>query len=197
MKAEYLSLLTDTIRACSDMSHNSVELLAAHCTVLELEKQQTFIRQGIANAQEYFLLEGLVRSYAFSDSHADVTLYFYGAKSVLPPNTTRTAGGLSTLNFESLTPTMLAAIPADVFSNLMRSNTEIYRFAHTVLEHELQAKTRKEIGMAVLPARARLLELRGLFPSLENWVSHAHIASYLGITQVSLSRLRKEIAQNR
>ena len=195
MKAEYRALLADTVRHYSDMSRNSLELLAGHCTILEPDKQQTFIRQGLANGQEYFLLDGLVRSFASSDLHDDVTLYFYGPQSVLPPHTTRTANGLSTLNYESLTSCVLAAIPADVFSRLMRENTEIYRFAHTVLERELQAKTRKEIGMAVLPARDRLLELRAIFPALENWVAHAHIASYLGITQVSLSRLRKEIAQ--
>lgn len=195
MTAEHHTLLADTIRHYSDMSRTSLELLAGHCTVLEPDKHRTFIRQGLANGQEYFLLDGLVRSFATSDLHDDVTLYFYGPQSVLPPHTTRTANGLSTLNYESLMPCVLAAVPAEVFSGLMRENTEIYRFAHAVLERELEAKTRKEIGMAVLPAKERLLELRAIFPALENWVAHAHIASYLGITQVSLSRLRKEMAR--
>ena len=197
MTSEQYTLFTDTIRAFSDMSRNSVDLLAEHSTIIELGKQQTFIRHNIANGLEYYLLDGLVRSYAFSESQTDVTLYFYGARSILPPHTTRTAGGLSTLNYESLEPTLLAAIPADTFSGFMRGNSEIYRFAHEVLERELKAKTQKEIGMAVLPAKERLLELRDLFPALENRIPHAHIASYLGITQVSLSRLRKEIARSR
>lgn len=195
MTTEHHALLAATVRHYTDMSRNSLDLLVGQCTVLEPGKPQTFIRHGLANAQEYFLLDGLVRSYASSHIHDDVTLYFYGPQSVLPPHTTRTAKGLSTLNYETLTPCVLAAVPADVFSRLMRENIEIYRFAHTVLERELQAKTRKEIGLAVLPARERLLELRAIFPGLENRVAHAYIASYLGITQVSLSRLRKELAR--
>lgn len=195
MLDEYFARFADTLRSYCDMSRHTLDVLAGHCQVLELDPARIFIRQGLANAQEYFLLDGLVRSFASSDLHDDVTLYFYGSGSVLPPHTTRTAGGLSTLNYENLTPCVLAAVPADVFSRLMRENIEIYRFAHTVLERELQAKTRKEIGLAVLPARERLLELRAVFPGLENRIAHAYIASYLGITQVSLSRLRKELAR--
>lgn len=196
MDQALFSLLQETIDTYFNMSRNNLQLLAEHCTILKLEKQQIFIRQGLANAQEYFLLDGLVRSYTLSASGADITLYFYGSKSILPPNPTRIANGLSTLHFESLIPTTLAAIPADKFSGFMRGNSEINRFAHAVLERELQNKTRKEITLAALSARERLLELREIFPALENLIPHVHIASYLGITQVSLSRLRKEIAQN-
>lgn len=196
MDQALLPLLQETIDAYFNMSRNNLQLLAEHCTILKLEKQQTFIRQGLANEQEYFLLDGLVRSYILSASGADITLYFYCSKSILPPNSTRTANGLSTLHFESLTAATLAAIPAGTFSGFMRGNSEINRFAHAVLERELQTKNRKEVGLAALTAKERLLELRGIFPALENRISHAHIASYLGITQVSLSRLRKEIAQN-
>jgi CRP-like cAMP-binding protein len=55
-------------------------------------------------------------------------------------------------------------------------------------------KVEKEIGLASLTAKERLLSFRQQFPMFENLISHPDIASYLGITNISLSRLRKELS---
>ena len=59
---------------------------------------------------------------------------------------------------------------------------------------ELQNKVEKEIEMASLTAKERLINFRNKFQSLENIVPHTTIATYLGITNISLSRLRKELS---
>jgi hypothetical protein len=52
------------------------------------------------------------------------------------------------------------------------------------------AKVEKEIALASLKGKDRLLLLRKNYPNIENCIPHADIASYLGITTISLSRLR-------
>ena len=94
-------------------------------------------------------------------------------------------------NFQALTDLKLATINAKAFREQIRHNAEIRDFANTVLKNELLQKMEKEIGLASLTAKERLLKFREQFPMLENLISHADIASYLGITNVSLSRLRK------
>lgn len=71
-------------------------------------------------------------------------------------------------------------------------NLEIRAWGNEVLKHELALKVKREIQLASLNAKGRLLKFREQFPLLENLVPHPAIASYLGITNVSLSRLRKE-----
>ncbi|MEM6343465.1 MAG: hypothetical protein AAF927_06275 [Bacteroidota bacterium] len=61
------------------------------------------------------------------------------------------------------------------------------------MQNELLQKVDKEIGLASLKAKDRLIKFREEYPQLENLIPHPHIASYLGITNISLSRLRKEI----
>jgi CRP-like cAMP-binding protein len=70
---------------------------------------------------------------------------------------------------------------------------EIRNFANTVLQNELLAKIDKEIGLASLSAKDRLLHFRNKYPLLENIIPHPDIASYLGITNISLSRLRRDL----
>ncbi len=73
-------------------------------------------------------------------------------------------------------------------------NQEIKHFAYKVIQNELISKMEKEIGMASLPAKERLSKFREKFKSLENIIPHTDIASYLGITNISLSRLRKDLS---
>ena len=101
--------------------------------------------------------------------------------------------GISSLNFQALTTVRLGEIDARAFEQLMVDNLEVREFGNTVLRNELQQKVQKEIGMASLTARERLLKLREDFPLLENLIPHGHIATYLGITNISLSRLRREL----
>ncbi len=76
----------------------------------------------------------------------------------------------------------------------MIENIEIRTFGNLVLQNELKSKVEKEIGLASLSAKERLIEFRKKYKILENFVPHTDIASYLGITNISLSRLRKELS---
>lgn len=191
------SLLEQTIAAYYPLSTSAQREIISAATLIAIAKNQSFIHAGTRDTNEYFLLEGVARSCVLTTQGDDVTISFYQEKSILPPNTTRTIGGRSTLDFESLTPITLASVDVTTFSGLMRSNREIYEFGHRVMERELQRKSKKEIGLASLAAKDRLLELRKDYPMLENQAPHAAIASYLGITNISLSRLRKELASER
>jgi hypothetical protein len=75
----------------------------------------------------------------------------------------------------------------------MVQDLEIREFGNTVLRNELKKKVEKEIGLASLTAKERLIQFRKDYPFLENLIPHPYIASFLGITNVSLSRLRKEL----
>jgi CRP-like cAMP-binding protein len=113
--------------------------------------------------------------------------------SILSPHTTRTIKGFSSLNFQALTDAKLAELDASEFESLMVENLEIREFGNTVLRQELGKKVDKEISLASLTAKERLLKFREQYPLLENLIPHNDIATYLGITNISLSRLRREL----
>jgi CRP-like cAMP-binding protein len=168
------------------------ETVVALCKSRTVSKGDTFIQLGKRNEQEYFLLGGIVRSFLTNREGNEVTLSFYEGPAVLSPFLTRTVAGRSILNFQALTVCRLAALDAAAFEKLIEEDVEVRRFANDVLRGELMQKIRKEIGLAAHTAAERLDQFRQQYPALENTIPHPMIASYLGITNVSLSRLRKK-----
>lgn len=156
-------------------------------------KEDCFIQKNKANNYEYFVFEGICRSYLIDPEGEEITISFFNPKSVLSPYVTRTIKGFSTLYFEALTDIKLGLINAAEFEQLMVDDLGIREFGNSVLRLELSKKVDKEIQMASFTAKERLLKFREEYHKLENIVPHPKIASFLGITNVSLSRLRKDL----
>jgi CRP-like cAMP-binding protein len=165
--------------------------VAALCESLVVDKGDTFIELGKRNGQEYILQHGIVRSYLLNPAGNEVTLSFFEGPAVLSPFLTRTAAGRSLLNFQALTSCHLAVLNAPAFEKRIEEDLEVRAFANDVLRRELVQKVHKEIGLSAHSAAQRLDQFRKQYPTFENTVPHPMIASYLGITNVSLSRLRK------
>ncbi|MCC6549685.1 MAG: Crp/Fnr family transcriptional regulator [Ignavibacteriaceae bacterium] len=184
--------LINSIYRISDNSYGEIDKLFEYRCY---EAGETFVNKNQFNDKEYFLLNGICKSFLINPGGDEITLSFFGEKTVLSPHTIRTKNQLSLICVKSLTKAEAVTLDANKFAELMVSNIEIRNFGNQVLRNELADKMEKEIGMASLTAKERLLNFRKKYPSLENVIPHTDIATYLGITNVSLSRLRKEAAR--
>ena len=82
-----------------------------------------------------------------------------------------------------------------VLDKLRTEYAEFREFGQRVLETELSRTFFNEVIYRSYNAKERLLAMREQYPNLENLVPHNVIASYLGITNVSFSRLRNELSK--
>ena len=181
------------VNKVSPVSEGSLDLICDLILVEDYEKGDVFIDRGKKNNKEYFVYKGVCRSFLLSPEGEEVTISYFLEGSVLSPNKTRTANQISHLNFQALTKLTVASLNADKFEQLMINHIDIREFGNMVLQFELLAKVEKEIALASLNAKERLILFREKYHFLENLISHVDIASYLGITNISLSRLRKEL----
>lgn len=188
-------MIKEIVNSIVPLSIKSLNEIEALVKLVDCKRGETFVHRGKRNSEEYFLLDGICKSYLLSPDGNEITISFFNPKSILSPFTTRTKEDISVLNFQACTDIKLATINANDFEKLMIDNLEIRNFANTVLRNELSQKVEKEIGMASLSAKERLLKMREQFPMLENFVPHTDIASYLGITNISLSRLRSDLTR--
>ena len=183
------------INKVSPVSEGSLDLVNDLIVIEVYEKGEVFIDRGKRNNEEYFVFECICRSFLLSPEGDEVTISYFLEGNVLSPNKTRTANQISHLNFQALTKLTVASLNADKFEQLMINHIDIREFGNMVLQNELLAKVEKEIALASLNAKERLILFREKYHFLENLISHVDIASYLGITNISLSRLRKGLME--
>ena len=175
------------------LSESAIKKVQEITQIIHLSKGTFITQTGNNNNLEYFVLRGVCKSCLNNVDGEEITLSFFMPNTVISPFTTRSKEGKSILNIKCLTDVEIATMDAHKFETLMIEDEEIRIFGNTVLRNELMDKVQKEIGLASLPSKNRLQILRKKYPNIENLVAHTDIASYLGITPISLSRLRSKI----
>ncbi|MCE7072587.1 Crp/Fnr family transcriptional regulator [Dyadobacter sp. CY327] len=178
------------------LTHASLNAIVENCTVKSLKKDEYLVRQQRSDAHEYFLIDGIIQRSKFDSKDQCVTIGFYMPGSALTPHYARTDNGMHIFNLQALTDCTLAKIPVNTLDSLRFSDADIRFFGQKVVEAELFRSIAHEISFRSLNAKERLIALRSDYPNIENRVAHSVIASYLGITPVSFSRLRNELANS-
>jgi len=187
--------LSDILTNFGIVSSFSRQLFLEKAEVVELPKNHIIFSEGKKNNYEYILISGVVHRYNISDKGDMVTSGFYMSESVITPHFARTNNRKSIFSLQCLTDVVLAEILVEDLDNLRYTNKEYNDFGQRIIESELTQTFNNEVVFRSFNAKERLLVLRKQFPNLENLIPHTIIASYLGITNISLSRLRNELAK--
>lgn len=163
---------------------------ASHWKRKLLNKGAYLTRQEQLETDEFILLEGCLASSICDQDGKEVCVGFYVGPSVVTPNIARTRGGVSLVSIAATTDASLARINSNLLSNLMISSEPVRNWANGVLRDALSRKVDREWCLAALGGAERLNWFRRAFPGYEEIFTHALIASFLGITPVTMSRLR-------
>jgi len=147
-------------------------------------------RQEQSETREFVLLEGCLASSICDHDGKEICVGFYVGPCVVTPNIARTRNGLSLVSIVAMTDSLLALIDSDVLSNRMISSEPIRNWANGILREALSRKVDREWCLAALGGAERLTWFRQEFPGYEDIFPHTLIASFLGVTPVTMSRLR-------
>lgn len=174
----------------SEHSWNELKPLLRNKTA---KKQQFIVKENQQYPNEIFLISGIVRLYYIGINGEEINIAFYKGADTLPPFFTRNINEKHSCNIETLTNVEYIEFDAPKFSQLTKTKSDIQHFAYQIVERELQYKIEREKLYLSQNATKRLQSFRKYYKGLENEIPHYHIASYLGISPVSLSRLRKQL----
>lgn len=153
------------------------------------------IRRGESQPGEIFILEGILRTFLSDSEGREVTLNIHVGPCTYTPSIGREIESISRIDCESLTEVRIARFSTDNLIECMVGSTEVQRWGDAVLRGELVVRADREWALAALPGLERLQQFRLRYPGLEDQIPHYHIASFLGLTPVTLSRLRSQLDQ--
>jgi CRP-like cAMP-binding protein len=140
----------------------------------------------------YFIKKGIVRAYANPDDE-EITFWFgkEGDAVISMKNYVENQKGYETIGL--LEPCDLYEIQTEDLRKLYNTDIHIANWGRKFAEQELIKVEERFISRQCKTALERYKELMNKDPDLLQRVQLIHIASYLGVTPVSLSRIRSEL----
>ena len=160
-------------------------------------KKGDFILTNGQVATAYYLLEyGLTRSYLHDYEGNEVTINFCSCNDVVIEVASFFQRSPTVENIQALTDTKLWKIRFNDFQELFHQIPEFREWGRSWMVKELVHSKNRAVAMITEPATTRYLRLIKEKPILIQLAPLKHIASYLGITDTSLSRIRKEIVHS-
>ena len=195
MQKEYNIILSRILNAYAPVGQAAVELIFENGNVEEVRKDEIIFHEKRFNAFEYFQLEGVSHRFNIDSDTQTVTTGIYQNEIVITPHFTRTTNSQSIFSLQALTDCCYLKVPAGTFRDLSDQNQQIRMFGRAVVEREFIRNLNFEVLFRSYTAKERLIYFRTNYPLLENIIPHTVIASFLGITPVSFSRLRNELAK--
>lgn len=141
----------------------------------------------------YILLSGVIRCYLSTESGKDYNKSFYLPISFVGSLTALIKSKPSLFVFETLTACEVYEVDYKKFMDLCKENSGVNTLYSKVLEAVYMKYENRLMDLIALDAKGRYLELRKQVPMVETLIPQYHIASYLGITPVQLSRIRRKL----
>lgn len=164
-----------------------------NCDVKELEKNEFLLQPNEYCKHIFFVEKGLLRQYSIDDKGKEYILYFAPEKWFIMDRDSMYFNRPSQYFIQALEPTRVAIIN-DSFFKKMEFEVPAFRDFNNLLLHNHISVLQKRITMLMSnTAEERYLQFIKTYPNIFSRVPQTMIASYLGITPESLSRVRKEL----
>jgi CRP-like cAMP-binding protein len=142
----------------------------------------------------YFLIDGLARYYYLTEKGKEFNKSFAEKKGHLLSSISAVSHGTgSPFSVEVLSSFTTLYIPYKKLLELGEKYKEWNDLLLRIYENLIIKKERREADFLLLSARERYEKFLSDYSMIEDAVPNYHIASYLGITDVALSRIRKEM----
>jgi CRP-like cAMP-binding protein len=158
-----------------------------------LRKGQNFLSEGEVPKKFAFVNKGLFRYYYVDRKGNEFTKGFFEENVFLSSYSAMIAGRESFFSIEALEDSSLVVFEYNHWKELFKQHNCWSLFLIAILEKGFTKKETREREFLLFDAEERYRAFSQNNPGLEQRVKQHMIASYLGITNVALSRVRKKM----
>lgn len=160
-----------------------------------LARNEYFLKANTVCDAYLFLENGFMRSFALDPEGRDVTTGFFSGNGVVFEVASFFNRTKSVESIQTLTDCTGWVISYEQLNRLFHALQEFREFGRHILVRGLVTLKGRMLSMITQTAEERYAQLLHTNPELFQHAQLKHIASYLGITDSSLSRIRKEFSK--
>ena len=169
-------------------------LISDKLKVKHFEKNEMILMKGDVSTFSFFVMSGLLRSYSIDSKGKTHIIQFAPEQWWISDRNGMLFSEASEFFIDAVEPTLAVIMPKNFFNEAAKHVPCIHDLNFTMLNNSIRFMQKRINMLLSATAEERYLNFIKLYPNLTLRVPQWMIASYLGITPESLSRVRKDLA---
>lgn len=191
MLEKFAQYLRDRLSITDEQAIEAVSCLKTKT----IKKGETLLNPGDLKSESYFINSGLLRYFSIDEKGKEHIIQFAPENWMLSDRDTFVFNEPSVFYIEAIEDTEVVVVKKDFFSAIQNIVPEILQLNILMLHNSIRFMQKRINMLLSATAEERYLDFIKLYPSLTLRVPQWMIASYLGVTPESLSRVRKDLAK--
>ncbi len=187
--------LIQFLQSTNLVSQKTAEEIGDSFIQKEIKRNEFLFKEGRVCNEYFFLEDGFIRAFAYDTEGNDVTTNFYSSNQVVFEVSSFFNRAISKENFQAIVDCNGWYITYQQLNNLFHSLHEFREFGRAILVRGFASLKTRMLSMITETAEQRYEGLLKTNPEIFQHAALKHIASYLGMTDTSLSRIRKEYSK--
>lgn len=187
---EYHKLLFKKISQYGDITIEELEGIISNFNIVRLRPEEYFYTPQDDKKLVAFQLDGLIRSYIITSKGEERTIDFCRGGDII---TTLDGDNSSSSWIEAIKETTLLAIDNDKLEKIVSNNNKLQIVILKMMESCLSLKSKREVELLSLDGKEKYKKFLLDNSDIINDIPQLYIASYLGISPVSLSRIKNNL----
>ena len=194
-KEPIINFIRETLLSSNlPISRQLLEDIVGHFEPKSFTRHDYFVAIGKVNTHHFFMTEGFMRAFTHNPEGAEVTTDFFNSNRHVWEADSFITQARSLENIQAITNCQGFLLSFEKSNALFHSIPEFREFGRLMLLNEFAAYKKRTLSLITQTAEERYAELINTNREIFQYAQLKHIASYLGITDSSLSRIRKEFS---
>ncbi len=185
------------INALSPVADDDWDLLLPHLQLKTIRKNELFIAEGKTERNIGFVIEGMFRQY-YTKEGEEKTTYFFFENHFISSYISCITGNSSLITIEALSDATYVCFPYKIMKDLYTKSMAWQQFGRLMAEYITIGLEERMVSLLIQSPEERYLDLlNSNKKKIIERVPQHYIANYLGITPVSMSRIRNRLAKKK
>ena len=175
------------------LSKNSVKNLENIFTIQNFKKGDNIAGVHQNEVKFFFLLEGVAGSYLTDKKEKNYIRTLFTPLDPIVSLSAFVTQDIVDISYQCLTDCVFLQADYKTFKEVLNKHPDISTLYIEILETSYAKLLNRVTDLTILNGTERYLKLKKQIPNIENLIPQYHIASFLNISPVQLSRIRKEM----
>jgi CRP-like cAMP-binding protein len=193
MKSNYLKKLGDSMNFVADIPREEQDKLLKRLHSITVKKNEYFLRARDIPQRIGFNVSGLMRLFYIDSNGTEFIKHFCMENTLAISFSAFLLREESKFYIQAIEDTKLLTINYETYREILDSHVCWQIVSRKLAELLYIIKEKREYELLMNSAQERYLQFLEDYPNLEDRLNNYHIASYLGITPESLSRIRTNL----